>query len=231
MRATQIIKISIIGALLFLGASCSDQVIIVESIESKTIDGTSVFNKIWLEKNTDKDIWRMKQSHFGVNAAHGDWEDLKIIIDKSKSPYEVSFEQLKDGKTTNYRASCFLCHANGPRSIRANTESKLAPIKISERLTILLYNFRMKSYGRVVTLDKKSGTTPLKYDEKFENEQLKVKTCLYCHNTDGIFSRGPLLRQHADTIRHLVETKQMPPWPFKLSAKEKKEIEIFLSGL
>lgn len=231
MLVTQTIKISFLWALLLLGASCSDQVITVESIESKTIDGGSVFNKIWLEREDQKDIWLMKQSHKGVNAGHEDWDELKIVVDKSKTPFKVSFEQFKEGRPAEFRASCFLCHSNGPRAIRANMQSKSAPLSVSNKLTILLYNFRMKTYGPVETVDLKNGKVSLKYSEPFEVEQLKVKTCLHCHNSDGIFSRGPLLRQHSETIRHLVDSGQMPPWPYKLSKAERKELNLFLSGL
>jgi hypothetical protein len=235
MRALTLIKISslvllLLGAALFLNQNFYHAVLI-ESIESKTIDGSSVYNKIWLETEEEKDIWWMRQSHQGVNTAHKNWDKLKIVVDKSITPYQVSFHQYKNGKETEYRASCFLCHSNGPRSIRPNWDSQSAPLSISEKLKIVFYNFKIKSYGPVHTVNKERRAIPLKFNEPFETEKLTVQTCLKCHNSDGIFARGPLLRQHSETIRHLVSRGEMPPWPYKLSKKEKVEIERFLNGL
>lgn len=215
--------------------------ILIESEESKTLEGMPVFNKISFSQEKNLDVWEMQQSHHGANPAHKDkWEDLKITVDKSISPNKVQYFQLKveNGKErqSEYRVSCFFCHANGPRAIRHVENSADAPLGLKEKIILQLWNLRIKSYKGLVLseenllLEGKARSVPLKLSSPYINQELKIKTCLLCHDNKGFLQRGPLNRQHAGTISHLTSTNQMPPWPFKLQADEKKELERFLKG-
>lgn len=207
--------------------------VLIESIESKTEKNEPIFNKISFVEGKNKDTWLMKQSHKGVHAKTADWEELKIEVDKTKMPHVARFYQLKNNKEIEYRVACYLCHANGPRAIRANLNSKNIEYDLKDLYTINYWNLKIKMYGKVKTaeetsLESKKRKTPLKFEGAYMNEMLNVKTCNYCHGTESFWGRAPLKRQHFMAIKHLVKTKAMPPWPFQLSAEEEKEINDFL---
>jgi hypothetical protein len=227
-----LIVLSLLGGSFFMILSTSNQEILIESLESKNINGEEVYNKISFYSKDNQDIWEMKQSHQGVNLHEGQWDELKIVVDKTTTPNSVSYHQLENGKESEYKVSCFLCHANGPRAIRANFKTKNVKTPFSDRLKIYLWNFRIKSYGRVVLKqDSLKRKVSVQFSKPHLNQKLNVPTCLKCHHeNDDFFSRGPLLRQHFMSIKYLVDNKQMPPWPFSLSKKEKKEIEKFLKN-
>ena len=124
-----------------------DNSVFFESLESKTSEGEAVYNKISLSQNDHQDIWIMKQSHRGINAHK--WDKIKIIVDKTKTPYEASFQQLKNNKPIEFKTSCFRCHANGPRLIRPNYQSKEVKLNSKDKLTILKWNILIKSYGEI----------------------------------------------------------------------------------
>lgn len=190
----------------------------ITSLESKTTSGGEVINKISFEVQGKRDIWRMRQSHGGPHLASSEWDELAIIVEDG----EVSYQQLKEGRPVEYRASCFFCHANGPRLIR--------PKVSSGHVVLALYNMRIKTYGTLRLKEKKLvGKRPLLARDELSQDPLKVKTCLLCHNGSA-WGRAPLQRQHAETIKHLSDQNQMPPWPFTLSAEEKAELEQFLQG-
>ena len=212
-----------------------------ESKESKTINLGAVFNKVkWIE-GFDQDVWMMNQSHHGHNAAPSKWERLAIVVDKTKTPYQASFYQLQTGdlewspdlikNRKTYRASCFLCHNNGPRAIRPQDNS----VSLKEKLIIAAWNLRIKTYGRIVynpIHDQEDKTAEVVFRNHMEgdNDTLQVKTCTICHRDSGFFARGLLSRQQRGTIKFLVENKQMPPTGFSLSEKEKKELRDFIRG-
>lgn len=226
--------ILLILTLLLLGVAwnslCQDTWVTIESIESQTNDFNKVFNRIKFSSTKNLDSWQMKQSHDGIHALR--WDELEIKIDKSKTPYEVSYHQYKDGKESEYRASCYLCHANGPRLIRPNFDSKFAPLDLKARLDIQAMNLRIKTYPRMKTVlnDKVKRVVPLKYEGKLENGTLTVRTCSFCHNSNTFWGRGELKRQHVTTAEHLIKTKQMPPWPFKLDKKEEEQLDLYFRG-
>jgi len=222
--------------------------VIFESEESKTLEGKPVFNQVWLEKSDEQeDIWAMRQSHHGAKFYPAD--QLRIVINKNTRPYRASFFQYseKNGKAfeeVQYRASCFACHANGPRALRPVLNSEIFPLEVKSRLLVALWNFKIKSYGRVETapetlIKEKVRAVKLKFEGAMDQDILKVKTCLYCHSDgsdpDGRWwqnhKRAPLLRQHAMSIQHLVETNQMPPFPFKLEEAEREAIQQFINGM
>lgn len=227
--------LSLIGGV-FSSWLSSSEPIIIESIESKTEKGHPVFNQITLESSSTKDVWKMRQSHAGRKAELSTWDEIMITVDKSQKPFIVSYGQFRDGKEIELKASCFTCHANGPRNIRPELQSKLAPPTLKEKAIISLWNLRMKSYGLVKIDDNNfqlNGTfrrVPLRFFGKTDRTPLKIKTCLYCHNSQDFWGRGNLERQHAATIAHLVKRKEMPPWPFTLGTEEKAQLDAFLKG-
>lgn len=228
----------------FLAVSISDsQEVFLESWESRTVSGGSVFNKIKWFSFKDKDVWMMNQSHHGSQALKNKWERLAIVVDKTKSPITAKFFQLKPGplewadnlEQVPLRISCFMCHANGPRAIRPNYKSAFNPMGFKERVKVLAWNIRIKSYGRVVPHKSHKDTDqnlvpPFRWRSDYENEPLKISTCLTCHKEQGFFARGRLRRQNIPTIKFMLETGQMPPIGFWLSKEEKIQMEHFLAG-
>ncbi|MDH4468437.1 MAG: cytochrome c [Bacteriovoracaceae bacterium] len=232
------------GADLFL-KSLYSTTITIESEESKTQNLTSVYNQIKWTSTATKDIWMMNQSHYGRFPKKDLWERLAIVIDKSKRPMIANYYQLSPGplewndnlpaQRVAYRASCFICHNNGPRAIRPVFKSESAALSLSEKIKIIILNFRMKTYGRIKYDDGHNQedltlSTPFHYRSPRELEELQVKTCLRCHQEEGLFARGKLVRQQTGTIKHLVESGSMPPMGFSLSDKEKKQLTDFLRG-
>ena len=120
--------------------------VLFQSLESKTVTGEAVYNKIKWFSDSDKDIWMMSQSHNGPQFPEEKWDRLAIIVDKKYKT--AQFLQLKPGplqwtedlvsQQVPYRVSCFMCHANGPRAIRPTGSSLFAEAKI------LLWNFKIK---------------------------------------------------------------------------------------
>lgn len=221
------------------------QPILIESEESKTAEMTSVFNQITWQWRPDKEIWMMNQSYSGSQPAPSKWERLALVIDKTKSPPQARFYQLKSGnllweeqlinQRENYRASCFICHNNGPRAIRPVFDSTTAPLGWRERIKIQVWNLRIKTYGRVVysSLHDEEAphlAVPFANPGREANETLNVATCNNCHTESGLFARGPLRRQQVGTISFLLKAGHMPPAGFTLSKKEKKQLQDFIRG-
>lgn len=190
------------------------------SLESKTSDNGDVYNRIEFIPGFDRDIWVMHQSHLGLKA--DSWDRLEIVIDKSKSPKEAKFYQYKeeDGfkRLEPFRVPCYSCHSNGPRAIRPKNSNLIEKIQAS------LLNLRIKTYFRVKSI---AGHTfkhaPFKREHQILKEPLPLESCGICHSDGGI--RNPLTLEHETTARFLIENKEMPPWPFSLSDKDKKELE------
>ena len=219
------------GLYLFVHA---DQVITIESEESKNKDQEAVYNQIKWIPGEKQDVWMMNQSQVGANAPPHELERLAIVIDKTTSPKTARFYQFKPGplewreellqERTTYRASCFICHNNGPRALRPYAESAKASLSWAEKVKVSLWNLRIKTYGRIQydpLHDKEDPKLEVhfRYHGDPHNDSLKVPVCLKCHNEDGFFSRGILRRQQIGTIQHLVTTGQMPPPGFSLSKK------------
>jgi hypothetical protein len=215
-----------------------------ESLESKTTEDGPVYNEVRWFSSLNQEVWMMRQSHGGPHAEAGQWDRLAIVIDKTSSPKTARFVQLEPGplewkeglKEKPFRVSCFLCHSNGPRVIRPNTNSIAAPLKFIDRLRIQAWNLRMKTYGRVVPdpshadLDSQAKI-PFRMKGNLENDTLKVQTCTRCHQESGWFSRGRLHRQQAITIQFMVSNGFMPPLGLSLSNSDRLEIQAFIDGL
>jgi cytochrome c2 len=210
----------------------------IESTESKTSDGKPVFNNITYQSTHHYDLWDMKQSHNGNSYPLHKWDHIQIKVHKAKRPYKVSYHQYEKGKEIEFKASCFTCHANGPRVIRPQYDSKLVSYSFMTKAKIALMNLKIKSYGKIELarenhqLHGEFRKIPLRFYGKYDSGKLTVKTCRYCHNSDNnFFSRGELERQHIGTITHLTAHHQMPPWPLKLSEEENILLEKFINGL
>lgn len=233
--------VSLIGLLLFTIAG--EQEVFIESRESKTVNGDPVFNKIKWFSFKDKDVWMMNQSHHGSTANKDSWDRLAIVVDKTLSPKTARFYQLEPGplewkddlEERSFKVSCFICHNNGPRAIRPNPESSLTSLGVKDRLRISYWNLRIKLYGRVVahaTHDERDHfqKPPFRFRGSYANEPLQIAACTTCHKESGFMARGLLRRQQAPTIRFMLESGQMPPLGFPLTAQERQELETFLEG-
>ena len=202
------------------------QEVLIESFESKTSLGKNVYNKIGLISTKEKDIWLMNQNHSELK---GNWDELKIVVDKTKTPYQANFFQLKGNKEIEYRISCFKCHANGPRAIRPNYNSQKVSNNVFDKIQVFLWNLKIKHYGNIQTkqnikVNNKYRKVPLKHPGFIANKVIKSKTCSLCHGKDSYMGREELRFQQKGTIKHLVETGAMPPWPLNLSMKEKHNL-------
>lgn len=218
---------SLLSILLSLaGGFLAPHSVLFQSIESKTEHGEVVFNRISLIKRDNQDIWTMKQSHKGKLSK--DWDHIQIIVDKTTRPFTATFAQFDSkGNEVEYRTSCFRCHSGGPRAIRAE-----AGLSFSEKIKIEEWNALIKSYGEVVNVetelpDQIRGTR-LSTKPLDQYESLELKACFSCHRKGGV--RAPLTAEHRLTIKHLVKTKQMPPWPHQLSGVDKNEVKRFIYG-
>ncbi|MNK86943.1 hypothetical protein D3C87_1068680 [compost metagenome] len=229
---------------LFLLATDS-QSVFIESAESKNLELKSVFNEIRWIPGIKQDVWMMNQSHFGRHLQVSQWERLAIVIDKTQSPPVAKYYQLAAGplvweesllqKQTPYRASCFICHNNGPRALRPVSESQEASLSFRDRAKIQFWNWRIKTYGRI-HYDRghdetdKTLEVPFSFHTPEDQDELKVKTCVICHKEQGLFARGALVRQQTGTIKSMVARGEMPPPGFDLSELEKRELQNFLKG-
>ena len=128
MNSNAQISYLVLSSLLFVSCLSKTSEIKIQSKESKTIDGFAVYNSIKLISEKNKDIWMMNQSHFGQNPDPTMLDRLVIIVDTSTKPKSAEFYQLPSGKLEwsedlrlqkiDYKVSCFMCHANGPRALR-----------------------------------------------------------------------------------------------------------------
>jgi hypothetical protein len=223
-----------------LGADRSP--ILLQSQESRTRQNGPVFNRIAWTPGWDRDVWVMQQSHVGLSPAYSSWDRLAIVVDKMQTPKVARFYQLEPGasgwnenaKPAPLRATCFQCHSNGPRAIRPEPGASAVTIGIADRARLLLWNARIKTYGRIAMdsaqiAERASEKTPLRYPGAFENEKLAVATCIRCHSENS-WIRGPLTRQNFMSIGFMVGKGLMPPPGFTLSEGEKKALTRFIQG-
>ena len=206
-----------------------------QSAESRTVNGGPVFNSVSYERKGARDIWMMNQSHAGAAAEPGAWDRLAIVVSEGPAGKSARFYQLEPGALAGQegarevprRATCYMCHANGPRALRpANA------LGWWDKATVLAWNLKIKTYGRIA-LDEAApgpGDVPVRFAGKFENEKLTVPVCVKCHGGSGWFARSPLLRQQAPAIEFMVKSGAMPPLGFRISAEERRALREFLDG-
>ena len=218
--------------------------ILIQSLESKTVENKPVYNQISLQSTDKKDVWMMNQSHHGLKADQKKWDRLAIIVNKETNPNEVTFLQLPPGKLewnddllkkkVEYKVSCFMCHSNGPRVIRP--DEKEVKVSFSKKVKIAMWNLKIKTYGamkesKVQVLFDKTSVVPFRYPYSLDNEKLELKSCTKCHNGGSdLFSRNQLTRQNIIAIKFMVENKMMPPLGFSVSEHDRKELNKFIKG-
>jgi hypothetical protein len=209
-----------------------------QSLESKTTAGKPIFNRVAFYSSKNRDVWVMQQSHSGYYEMFEKWDRIAIVVDKTKSPKTAQYYQLEPGdsvfepsKKSSLKVSCYICHANGPRAIRADYSGK--KLSVSNKLKLAVWNLRIKTYGKVIVDDSPNtdSKVPLTMSQPFDNETLKVKTCVKCHSDSGLIARGTLKRQHFMSIKFLVETGEMPPPGISLSESDRRQVLRFAQGL
>lgn len=222
----------------------TDSEILIKSLESKTTENKDVFNKIKFIPGLKKDIWMMNQSHHGLTNERSLWDRLAIVVNKDSTKKTVQFYQLPPGelnwdenlryKAQAYRVSCFMCHSNGPRVIRADESDQ--PLDLKSKILIGYFNLRIKSYG-VIEEDHtykeidQNRSVPFRYRSHLDNEILNIKSCTKCHNESGLFSRGFLRRQNLIAIKFMLNNKLMPPLGFSISESDQIKLRKFILGL
>jgi hypothetical protein len=203
-----------------------DREVSIQSVESKTSDGKKIYNKIRFSVQKGKDVWLMKQNH---NELLGDWDELKIEVDTTKKPYIARYYQIKNEVDIEFRVACYKCHSNGPRAIRADYRSEAVQNSLIDKLQIFALNLKIKHYGEIQTPQNVKikdiyRKVPLKHTGTLENIIVGTKTCLFCHGSKSYMKRSALRLQQKQTILHLVNTDEMPPWPIKMDAEEKSAL-------
>lgn len=205
--------------------------VLFQSRESRNLEGGPVYNRVQLERQGDLDLWTMQQSHHGPSLPGEKWDRLAIVVNRKSGT--ARFYQLKPGsqglkEEISFKVACYLCHANGPRAIRPDASS--VAITWGERLRILAWNFRIKTYGRILPDPVHKPGSGFKMDGAFYNELLKVKTCTFCHN-ESSWGRGTLARQHFLPIRFLTKEGEMPPPGLPFPDHEADDLQSFLGSL
>ncbi len=227
-----------------------DSPIHIESLESKTISGEPVFNRIRWLPGWKQDVWMMQQSHRGLGDGFDQWDRLAIVVDKTTFPRTARYYQFEPGNLSwnskalarPFRAACFMCHSNGPRVVRPNLDSPQIKISTLNQARLFIWALRIKTYGRVVadpvhdvlgenkTLITTRRPTPFRYPGKYENEPLTLSACNKCHN-ESWWGRGSLTRQNLLAIGFMVKHGFMPPSGFHLNESEKKALNYETAGL
>ncbi|MGK0367407.1 MAG: hypothetical protein ACI9QD_000542, partial [Thermoproteota archaeon] len=99
-----------------------------------------------------------------------------------------------------------------------------------EKAIIFKWNLLIKSYGDM-KLKKKSKikrTLPLIANMKLFKQKLKLESCKGCHSKAG--DRSELTQSNISSIKFLVDTKEMPPWPYTISIKDRNMINELAFG-
>lgn len=198
------------------------QTITFESSESKNVNEVPVINTVGYKRENGVSTWSMQQNHHDGK----DVDDLKIIVQSKGAHKEASFYQFKDNMNSEYRVSCFTCHANGPRAIRYNANSKVAKVNVLEEVVIAYWNLKIKHQGTVNTkqntqIEQRARVVPLKFEGRLDTKAFKLESCSLCHGAGSIMGRAELQYQQLGTIKHLVETEQMPPLFFTVSKEDR----------
>ncbi len=208
-----------------------------QSAESHTLEDGPVFNRILYVPGLSKDIWMMQQSHQGAQLPHAEWDRLAIVVDKSSST--ATFYQVAPGKleweenmpAAPRRASCFMCHPNGPRAIRPEEGS----MTLAQKALVFAWNLRIKSYGRITAQgdphsDHLPSSQPFRYSGGNREKPLEVAACIRCHH-EGTFGRGQLTYNARGSIKFLTEKGHMPPLGLEITETDKRQLWKFVRGL
>lgn len=218
--------------------------ILFESRESKTSTLAAVFNRVTYQRQGGDDLWMMEQSHSGP---HGEaWDRLAIVVKTVGDQRLASFWQLAPGPLDGFQASerldfkakCYMCHANGPRVMRPNFASPDAALSLWDRVRLVVMNLRIKTYGPILpeypqgsglfdaTLAARDG---FKFAGALADSELDLPACKLCHDDSG-WVRASLRRQHFLAVDFMLGKRLMPPVGFTVSDEDRERIGLFLKG-
>lgn len=221
------------GALALWGIATAS--LTFESWESTTGSGGAVHNQVSYQPGWSVDTWTMKQSHTGKLGLESGFDRVAIQVDHSVEPAQARYFQFDStsGKELEYRTSCALCHANGPRVLRPAPQTSVEGAGVLSRWVMLLMNLRIKLYGtvqNVVTpLGGRSRSVPLNWGGAAYDEELQHERCVACHGSSGLASRSPLQKRHFMPISFMLKNELMPlGFHGALSESEKQEILSWL---
>ena len=236
-----------------------EKTIVIESRESKNNNDIPVLNRITFRRNLaeNQDLWLMEQSHDDNAVAENSnfFEQASFVsiavdleINKNSDAQTVAHfrEHNPSGSTPlpanhpnnaypwppekKYSVACALCHSNGPRLIRPNWNSSRAPLSLTEKVFITLWNFRIKTYGPIKNIGQEGLHLP---GEKWK-KLLTVQSCIGCHKIENrnwipwFLTRKPLTRENFLSIRFLLNEGSMPPRLHKVTESDYTEILNFL---
>jgi hypothetical protein len=155
-----------------VGAAWPSAPVLFQSRESKTLAGGPVFNRVAYLREGGRDVWMMHQSHAGPHVPGSQWDRLAIVVENQGGHRTAKFYQLEPGPLTwnpapktvpQPRAACYMCHSNGPRLMRPE-----AGLGFMDRVTLTIWNSRIRGYGRVVP----DPVTSLKFSGRAANRPL-----------------------------------------------------------
>jgi hypothetical protein len=230
-RAFALLLVLVSLMVVFLTAFFDASPVLFQSRESKTAEGSAVFNQISYKPGWDRDVWVMRQSHMGKNGDFTNWDRIAIVVEH-ESKKSAEFFQLMPGELEfsqdaqiEKRAVCFTCHSNGPRAIRPDFAA--ADVGGWDQLRLFLWNLRIKSYGPISS-EKQKNDPAFRWQVDIANNVLDVKVCVRCHNDNHVFGRGQLTRQNFPVIDFMLREGLMPPKGFALNASDKNEVLRFI---
>jgi hypothetical protein len=90
---------------------------------------------------------------------------------------------------------------------------------------IAWWNFKIRGYGEVHSLaaaEFSGQGAPFDSGLAVLARPLGIRSCTRCHSKKGI--RSELKLEHLGTVRFLVESGLMPPFPFSLSSEDKRRL-------
>lgn len=201
--------------------------LLLTSGQSRTASGGRVLNRVHFFARGHFDIWLMKQEGAGRGLHFHHWNRIAIAVDKSATPAKAYFFEFgreiagEKGLPTfkAFTAACITCHANGPRLIRPEGNETGAPFTQDQKGLLKNWNQKIQNYRYVQNFRPTwEGRSILDSAASNSREILHLKACEECHSVNsGV--RGPLERQHNDSIMYLTTHHEMPLGDHGLSPK------------
>ena len=193
------------------------------SAESKCEKNREIINEI--EYNSKLKIWFMRQGYNSQSILNKKSDYLAISIEDEETKYfqlkpnaVIKDKQDLYKKEIAWKVNCLKCHNSGPRKIRPENSAEL---KIKDKVKLHILNLKILFYKQIKN-DKYTQYINKASDDKL----LKLNSCSSCHGVGGV--RNQLSSINKETIGFLVKNKHMPPWPYKISAEDKKVIKKFI---
>ena len=259
------------AALIWGAKKLESRTVVFESRESKNDSGVPVLNQIRLQLSDETEVWEMRQHHDSsetspsrrsvthsihsrkepsqahqVNFSLADFVQITVASEKQKTK-QAAFRQYEPGdfqetkQEREYGVSCAMCHSNGPRTVRPNWSSQRAPLGIQDRLTILLWNTRIKLAGPIQTqevglsMENSKRKIPLHLVGEVWNTRIQLGSCTNCHGERNtvesatfwpprFLRRSALSFENLATARHLLKESSMPPPLHSVSPEDRAEL-------